>query len=85
MNYLASLSESFVLFESPHRIKKCIGELLEYCGAERKASICRELTKIHEEVIHGTLADLNLLLDQRGELKGEIVIVVEGAGKKSQS
>ncbi|TVR81767.1 MAG: 16S rRNA (cytidine(1402)-2'-O)-methyltransferase [Saprospirales bacterium] len=85
LHYLSRLHETFVLFESPHRIKKCLAELLECCGAQRKASICREMTKVHEEVIHGTLEDLNLQLEQRADLRGEIVLVVEGAEKNAQS
>jgi 16S rRNA (cytidine1402-2'-O)-methyltransferase len=77
---LQALSEeerTIVLYESPHRIAKTIEQLAEYLGGERKACICRELTKLHEEIIRGTLNGLKEVC-KKSTLKGEMVIVVEG-------
>ncbi len=68
---------TIVFYESPHRIGKTMEQLAGYFGAERKACICRELTKLHEEILRGTLAELSSLCKSR-KLKGEMVVVVEG-------
>lgn len=72
---LASRKETIIFYESPHRIAKTLNSMYEILG-ERKASICRELTKAHEEVIRGTLKDFVEL--EESTLRGEMVIVVEG-------
>ncbi len=74
---LAQLEETFVLYESPHRLLKTLGQLAESCGPERQACICRELTKIHEESRRGTLAEIEHYFSEK-DIKGEIVIVVQG-------
>lgn len=74
---LSAEVRAIVLYESPHRIGKTIEQLAEYLGAERKACICRELTKVYEEILRGTLAELAAICKARN-LKGEIVIVVAG-------
>lgn len=75
--HLAELPTTFVLYESPHRLLKCLKQLEERCGKERKACVARELTKLHEEIKTDTL---NALKEHFGakKIKGEIVIVVEG-------
>ncbi len=78
---LAELSlekQTSILYESPYRLVKTLNQLAEHCGAERKASVSRELTKIHEETVRGTLAELSQYFS-KGTVKGEIVIVIEGA------
>lgn len=65
-----------VLYEAPHRLKKTLKELLDNLG-DRKISICRELTKIHEEVICSTLSEAIEIFNER-EPKGEFVLVIEG-------
>jgi len=77
LKYLATLSCTFALYESPHRIAKCLKQLAEHCGEEREAVVCRELTKLHEEVKRGTLAGLSTFYDEK-KVKGEIVLVVKG-------
>jgi 16S rRNA (cytidine1402-2'-O)-methyltransferase len=69
---------TMVFYESPHRLLKMIGQLIEIFGADRLASVSRELTKIHEETINGTLNEIHDIFDQRNDIKGEIVIVVNG-------
>ncbi len=74
---LADQERTIVLFESPHRIAACLSDLAEAFGASRRAAVCRELTKTHEEVRRGTLAQLAEWA--AGGLRGEIAVVVAGA------
>ncbi len=78
LEYLSSLPETFILFESPFRLIRCLKELNEHCGSSRLASVCRELTKLHEEVTYGSLEELLTHYDTDKKPKGEIVIVVDG-------
>ncbi len=72
---LASRKETIIFYESPHRIAKTLSSMYEVLG-DRKATICRELTKSHEEVIRGSLKEF-VSLDE-ATLRGEMVLVVEG-------
>lgn len=74
---LAREVRTIVLYESPHRLVRTVGELVEAFGAERKASISRELSKLHEETVRGTLAELQVHFTAH-EPRGEFVVVVEG-------
>jgi 16S rRNA (cytidine1402-2'-O)-methyltransferase len=77
--YLATLDHTFVLYESPHRLVKCLEELALYCGATRQACVCREISKIYEDFQRGTVSDLALYFGKgEGVAKGEIAIVVAG-------
>lgn len=78
LKYLAALDCTFILYESPFRLVKCLEELATFCGPERRACVAREISKLHEEVKVGTLAELKQWFEQKGA-KGEIVLVVEGA------
>ena len=78
LKYLAGLENTFVLYESPHRLVKCLEELTVHCGEERVACVCRELTKVHEEVKTAPLSILANFYKNEGVAKGEIVIVVSG-------
>lgn len=77
LKYLAELDCTFALYESPHRIGKCLQQLAEHCGADRPAVVCRELTKLHEEIKRGTLADLAIVYIGK-KVKGELVVIVGG-------
>ena len=66
-----------ILYESPHRLLKTLEQLGELLGNDRQASISRELTKVHEETINGSLAEL-LNYYKNNTLKGELVIVIAG-------
>ncbi|MEL6720802.1 MAG: 16S rRNA (cytidine(1402)-2'-O)-methyltransferase [Bacteroidota bacterium] len=77
LKFLAELSCTFIIYESPHRLVKCLQQLIEHCGADRKAAVCREISKLHEEVNVSTLKVLHQDYENR-KVKGEIVIVVEG-------
>lgn len=78
LKHLATLEETFMLYESPYRLVKCLTQLSEHCGAERQAAVCREITKLYEEVKRGTLAELIAHYESVDKVKGEIVIVVAG-------
>lgn len=67
-----------VLYEAPHRVLRTITDLAGACGGERRVALARELTKLHEEVWRGTLADAVTHLTERAP-RGEYVVVVEGA------
>ena len=74
---LASETRTMIFYESPHRLLKFLEELIAYFGAERQASISRELTKMFEENVRGTLAEIKTHFEEN-ILKGEFVIVVAG-------
>ena len=79
-NFLHKLSNeerTLIFFESPHRIVKTLCDLIEIFGGDRNATICRELTKIHEERISGPLLLLFKAIEKK-PIKGEITLVVEG-------
>jgi len=68
---------TMIFYESPHRLIKSLEQFIEYFGAERKASVSREITKMFEETKRGSLLEiLNYYKDKK--IKGEIVIVLEG-------
>ncbi len=67
-----------VLYESPHRVLKTLETMAEVLP-DREVALCRELTKLHEEVLRGRPGELLERLSQRGELKGELVLVIRGA------
>jgi 16S rRNA (cytidine1402-2'-O)-methyltransferase len=75
---LATEERTAVLFEAPHRLAATLADLAEACGADRRCALARELTKLHEEVWRGTLAEAALRAGQR-EPVGEHVVVVAGA------
>jgi 16S rRNA (cytidine1402-2'-O)-methyltransferase len=77
---LAGEPRTMVLYESPHRLAKCLHQLVEAFGADRQASVSRELSKIHEETTRGTLEELADHFSNR-QIKGEIVLVIAGREK----
>lgn len=80
LHSLANDHRTLVFFESGHRIQDSLQDLVEIFGAERKAALCRELTKTYEEVIRGSLAEL---ADRaKAEILGEITLVVAGADSR---
>jgi 16S rRNA (cytidine1402-2'-O)-methyltransferase len=78
---LAAETRTMVLYESPYRLVKTLGELAEVLGPERPASVSREISKMHEEHVRGTLLELESEFGKRSSIKGEITLVVGGAAK----
>jgi 16S rRNA (cytidine1402-2'-O)-methyltransferase len=76
---LAGVRDTLVFYEAPGRVTAALRDLTEVLG-EREAFLCREATKLHEEYRRGSLAELAAELQARGDVKGEIVLVVAGAG-----
>ena len=74
---LAQEYRTMVFYESPYRLVKTLTQFIEYFGAERSASVTREISKVHEETVRGTLAEL-VVHFEANEPRGEIVIVVAG-------
>ncbi|MCD8199597.1 MAG: 16S rRNA (cytidine(1402)-2'-O)-methyltransferase [Coriobacteriaceae bacterium] len=74
---LATLDAALVFYESPHRCLDTLASIAEVLP-ERRVALCRELTKLHEEVLRGTAAELLETLELRNAVKGEIVLVIEG-------
>ena len=81
---LATEPRTMVFYESPHRVVKALAQMIEVFGAERPVSVCREISKIHEESVRGTLAEA-LEHFQTNEPRGEFVIVVGGYEESRQS
>ena len=75
---LAEMPCTTVLYESPHRVVKCLLELIEHCGGHRQGAVIREISKLHEECSTGTLESLAEDFGSRPSIKGEIVIVLAG-------
>ena len=74
---LAEETRTMIFYESPHKLVKTLGHFVEYFGAERKVSVSRELTKIFEETVRGTVTEVLAYYTNKPP-KGEIVVVVEG-------
>lgn len=74
---LSEETRTIVFYESPHRLIKALEQFNEFFGEERQISVSRELTKIHEETIRGTAAELIKYFSEK-PVKGEIVIIVAG-------
>jgi len=72
---IAASEYAVILYESPHRILKLLGELAK--GGLQKVTIARELTKVHEEVISGTPEELAKSLEKRGAARGEFVVIIQ--------
>ena len=72
-----------IVFESPKRIKKTLNNLQKFVGKNRKISLCKEMTKIHEDVFRGKISEIiKDIENDQINLKGELVLVIEGANNK---
>lgn len=65
-----------VFYEAPHRIVECIRDIVEVLGPERHVVIAREVTKLHEEFLRGRAEDILATLEERGEVRGEITLLI---------
>ena len=81
MKELAEEVRTMVCYESPYRLVKTLTQFAEYMGEERQVSVSREISKLHEETVRGTLKEVITHFSEN-EPRGEIVIVIEGAHKK---
>ena len=77
LNALAEETRTMIFYESPYRLVKTLVQFAALFGGERKVSVCREISKIHEESVRGTLDEVIAHFTE-SEPKGEIVIVLAG-------
>ena len=83
---LAELAEeprTFILYESPLRLVKALSQLAENCGTDRQASVSREISKVHDTTVTGTLEQLIAYFTDNNP-RGEIVIIVEGNSARAE-
>lgn len=80
LNSLAEETRTMIFYESPYRLVKTLTQIAELFGEERQVSVCREISKIHEESVRGTLAEV-IAHFTVAEPKGEIVIILAGKEK----
>lgn len=77
LNALKDETRTMVFYESPYRLVKTLSQFAEYFGMERPVAVCREISKVHEECVRGSLQEV-IVHFQEKEPKGEIVIIVGG-------
>ncbi|TVQ09435.1 MAG: 16S rRNA (cytidine(1402)-2'-O)-methyltransferase [Balneolaceae bacterium] len=80
MQQIAMEDRTIILFESPHRIKRLLADIVEHCGEGRIVAVARELTKKFEEIVRGSAADVLREFSGRESVKGEIVVIISGNG-----
>lgn len=83
LDALSSLSATLVFYESPRRLQKTLAEMVEVLGDHRRAVVAREITKLHEEMVRGTLGELLGHFDETPP-RGEVTVLVEGAEEKRE-
>ncbi len=84
LSLLSGESRTTVLYEAPHRLRSTLSDMAESLGGERRVALCRELTKLNEEVLRMTLGEALTYYSER-EPRGEYVIVLEGATPKEDN
>ncbi|MCX2839523.1 16S rRNA (cytidine(1402)-2'-O)-methyltransferase [Salinimicrobium sp. MT39] len=77
LELLAQETRTIILYESPHKLLKTLGQIKEFFGEDRQISVSREITKLHEETVRGTAAEVLSHYETKPP-KGEIVVVVAG-------
>lgn len=77
LQILAEETRTIILYESPHKLLKTLSQFVEFFGADRPVSVSREITKLHEETVRGTAAEVLEHFEKKPP-KGEIVVVVGG-------
>lgn len=80
---LKPLTQTLIFYEAPHKLKQTLSDLMKFLG-DRRISLCRELTKLHEEVIRGTVREM-IERYELEEPRGEYVLIVEGAPEKEEA
>ena len=76
LNGINASPETQIFYEAPHRIREALEDVVVTLGPQRRVVVARELTKIHEEFLRGTAAEVLDVAKRRGELKGEIVLLI---------
>ncbi len=79
LSLLAQEKKTLIFFESPRRLLRFLSEIRDVMG-ERHAVLCREMTKMYEEFIRGSVSEIIQILEQRQNIRGECTLVVAGAG-----
>lgn len=77
LQLLAEETRTIIFYESPHKLVKSLAQFVEYFGADRQVSVSREITKLHEETIRGTAAEVLAYYEAKPP-KGELVVIVGG-------
>lgn len=77
---LAEEPRTMIIYESPYRVAKTLRQLAEVFGSDRRCAACREISKLHEEYVRGTLEEVAAHFEAN-EPRGEFVLIVEGRGK----
>lgn len=80
---LKSYPETLVFYESPRRVMKTLGVMSEVLG-DRDISVSREITKLYEETLRGKISGIIETLEKRGEIKGELTLVIEGSSGEAE-
>ena len=83
LNSLKNETRTMIFYEAPHKLPATLKDLAEVFGAERRISLCRELTKLHEEVLRTTLGKALTLYEEQSP-RGEFVLIVEGGGEAQE-
>lgn len=81
---LVNESRSMIFYESPYRLVKTLEQFVEYFGSDRKVAVCREISKVHEDCVRGTLTEVVAHFKET-EPKGEIVIILSGKDENDQN
>ena len=81
LKFLEQEERTTIIYESPYRVVKTLGQMIEIMGPDRRISVSREISKLHEETVRGTLQEVKEHFEQH-EPKGEIVMVLAGKNDK---
>ncbi len=77
LQLLAEETRTIIFYESPHKLVKTLGQFVDYFGADRQVSVSREITKLHEETIRGTVSEVLRHYEAKPP-KGELVVILGG-------
>jgi 16S rRNA (cytidine1402-2'-O)-methyltransferase len=78
-------SLTLVIYEAPHRIQETLADVIRVWGADCRVVLARELTKIHEEFLRGTVQEIRALLEERDRIRGEMVLLIEAQPASAES
>jgi len=81
---IAESTSTVIIYESPHKIIKTLGQIVEFCGSDRPVALSREISKKFEETLRGAAGEVLAQVEQRGGVKGEIVLIIGGKTKQER-